>query len=69
MWIKNVPRSRFSCYNLDIHDPITIIFGRCVTDKVNKKLFRTWYSEHEIFYNDIFDHFYAVRPAEATEFG
>ena len=29
---KNVPP--FTCYNLDIHDPITIIFGRSVTEKV-----------------------------------
>jgi len=30
--LKNVPPS--TCYNLDIHDPITIIFGRIVTEKV-----------------------------------
>ena len=29
---KNVPPS--TCYNLDMHDPITIIFGRNVTEKV-----------------------------------
>jgi len=29
---KNVPP--MTCYNLDIHDPITIIFGRSVTEKV-----------------------------------
>jgi len=29
---KNVPP--LTCYNLDIHDPITIIFGRIVTGKV-----------------------------------
>jgi len=29
---KNVPPS--TCYNLDIHDPITIVFGRNVTEKV-----------------------------------
>jgi len=31
---KNVPPS--TCYNLDIHDPIKIIFGRSVTEKVTK---------------------------------
>jgi len=30
--LKNVPPS--TCYNLDIHDPITIMFGRNVTGKV-----------------------------------
>jgi len=25
---------RTTCYNLDIHDPITVIFGRTVSDKV-----------------------------------
>jgi len=25
-----------TCYNLDIHDPIAIIFGRSVTEKVKK---------------------------------
>jgi len=29
---KNVPPS--TCYNFDIHDPITIMFGRSVTQKV-----------------------------------
>jgi len=29
---KYVPPS--TCYNLDVHDPITIIFGRNVTEKV-----------------------------------
>jgi len=29
---KNVPP--LTCYSLDIHDPITIIFGRSVTEKV-----------------------------------
>jgi len=33
---KNVPPS--TCYNFDIHDPITIIFGRSVTDKVRKHM-------------------------------
>jgi len=32
---KNVPPS--TCYNLYIHDPITTIFGRCVTEKVRKQ--------------------------------
>jgi len=31
-----------------------------------KKLIRRWDSERELFYDDIFNHFYAVRP-EATE--
>ena len=30
--LKNIPP--LTCYNLDIHDPITIIFGRSVTKKV-----------------------------------
>jgi len=29
---KNVPPS--ACYNFDVHDPITMIFGRIVTEKV-----------------------------------
>jgi len=32
---KNVPSS--TCYNLDIHDPMTIIFGRSVTEKVRNQ--------------------------------
>ena len=32
---KNVPPS--TCYNLDIHDPITIIFGRSITEKVRNR--------------------------------
>jgi len=36
---KNVPP--FTCYNFDIHDPITIIFGKSVTEKVrNQKMLR-----------------------------
>jgi len=26
-----------TCYNLDIHDPITIIFGRSITEKVGSQ--------------------------------
>jgi len=33
---KNVPPS--TCYNIDIHDPITIIFGRNVTGKVKNHM-------------------------------
>jgi len=33
---KNVPPS--TCYNLDIHDPIMIIFGRSVTEKVRNHM-------------------------------
>jgi len=33
---KNVPPS--TCYNLDIHDPITITFGRNVTEKVRNHM-------------------------------
>jgi len=32
---KNVPP--LTCYILDIHDPITIIFGRSVTKKVRNQ--------------------------------
>jgi len=32
---KNVPP--LTCYNLDIHDPIRIIFGRSVTKKVRNQ--------------------------------
>jgi len=32
---KNVPPS--TCYNLDTHDPITIIFGRSVAEKVRNQ--------------------------------
>jgi len=32
---KNVPH--LTCYSLDIHDPITIIFGRSVTKKVRNQ--------------------------------
>jgi len=32
---KNV--SPLICYNLDVHDPITVIFGRSVTEKVGNK--------------------------------
>jgi len=32
---KNVPPP--TCYDLDIHDPITIIFGRSVTKKVGNQ--------------------------------
>jgi len=32
--------TRVACYNFDIHEPILIIFGRCVTEKVrNDALF------------------------------
>jgi len=30
--------SSLTCYNLDIHDPITIIFGRSVTKKVGNQM-------------------------------
>jgi len=30
--LENVPH--LTCYNLDVHDPITIIFGRSVNEKV-----------------------------------
>jgi len=33
---KSVPR--LTCYNLDIHDPIPIIFGRSVTKKVRNQM-------------------------------
>ena len=33
---KNV--SRLTCYNLDIHDPIMVIFGRSVTEKVENQM-------------------------------
>jgi len=33
---KNVPPS--TCYNLDIHDPITIIFSSNVTEKVRNQM-------------------------------
>jgi len=33
---KNVPPS--TCYNLDIHDPITVVFGRSVTEKVRNQM-------------------------------
>jgi len=33
---KNVPPS--ICYNLDMHDPITIIFSRKVTEKVRNRM-------------------------------
>jgi len=33
--LKNAPS--LTCYNLDIHDPITIIFGRSVTEKVRNQ--------------------------------
>jgi len=33
---KNVPP--LTCYNLDTHDPITIIFGRSVTKKVRNQM-------------------------------
>ena len=33
--LKKVPP--LTCYNLDIHDPITIIFGRSVTKKVKNQ--------------------------------
>jgi len=32
--LKNVPPS--TCYNFDIHNPITIMFGRSVTEKARK---------------------------------
>ena len=32
---KNVPH--LTCYNLDEHNPITIIFGTNVTENVDKK--------------------------------
>ena len=35
MFQKNVPPS--TCYNLDIHDLIAIIFGRGVTEKVGNQ--------------------------------
>ena len=34
----------------------------CKRDINNKKLIRRWDSERELFYDDIFNHFYAVRP-------
>jgi len=30
--LKNVPP--LTCYNLDMHDPVAVIFGRSVTEKV-----------------------------------
>ena len=33
---KNVPH--LTCYNLDTHDPIMIIYGRSVTEKVKKQM-------------------------------
>jgi len=33
---KTVPP--LACYNLDIHDPITIIFGRNVTEKLRNQV-------------------------------
>jgi len=33
---QNVPP--LTCYNFDIHDPITIIFGTTVTEKVGNKM-------------------------------
>jgi len=33
---KNVPP--LTCYNLDIHDPITIFFGRSVTERVRNQM-------------------------------
>jgi len=34
---KNVPPP-LTCYNLDVHDPIKIIFGRNVTEKVRNHM-------------------------------
>jgi len=36
--LKNAPL--LTCYNLDIHDPIMIIFGRRVTEKVRNQTMR-----------------------------
>jgi len=34
--LKNVPH--LTCYNVDIHNPITIIFGRSVIEKVRNQM-------------------------------
>jgi len=36
--LKNVPPLTLTCYNLDTHEPIAIIFGRSVTDKVRNQM-------------------------------
>ena len=41
---KNVPPS--TCYNLDIHDPITIIFGRSVTEKARNQTMLCFPTSH-----------------------
>ena len=35
-----------TCYNLDIHDPITIIFGRNVTEKVRSRTMLCFPTSH-----------------------
>jgi len=41
---KNVPP--LTCHNLDIHDPITIIFGRSVTEKVRNQTMLCFLTSH-----------------------
>ena len=41
---KNIPP--LTCYNLDVHDPITIIFGRSVTKKVRNQMMHCFPTSH-----------------------